>query len=144
MITAAQCLKKYGLPGDPKTEGRFIRVWNVPADIVALMPVIPHRIYCNVDLVRPLETALRQLITRGQTKELKTWDGCYQVRNKRGQSSLSIHSWALAIDVNAAWNAFGKAPTLSPPFVQCFLEAGFDWGGVWSKPDGMHFQLASL
>lgn len=144
MITAAQCLQKFGAPGDPKTEGKFISVWNLPADLHAAMPVLPARIYCHRLLQVPLENALRNLMARKLTKELRTWDGCYQVRKKRGASSLSIHSWALAIDLNAAWNAFGKAPTLSPAFVQCFLDAGFDWGGTWSKPDGMHFQLAAI
>ena len=48
------------------------------------------------------------------------------------------------IDVNAAWNGFGKKPTLSKEFVKCFTDAGFDWAGTWSKPDGMHFQLKSI
>jgi hypothetical protein len=48
----------------------------------------------------------------------------------------------VAIDVNAAWNGFGKPPTMSSEFVKCFTDAHFDWGGRWSgTPDGMHFQL---
>jgi len=31
-------------------------------------------------------------------------------------------------------------------FAQCFIDAGFDWGGDWAMPrtDGMHFQLKQL
>jgi D-alanyl-D-alanine carboxypeptidase len=144
MITSRNCLKKYGEPGNPKTEGRFISIWDVPADIRAALPAIPARIYCNNDLRAPLEKAFRNLISRGLTKELRTWDGCYQVRNKRGLGSLSLHSWAIAIDVNAAWNRLGQKPTVSAAFVKCFTDAGFDWGGNWSRPDGMHFQLSSI
>ena len=57
---------------------------------------------------------------------------------------MSLHSWGVAIDVNAAWNGFGKKPTLSKEFVKCFTDAGFDWGGLWAKPDSMHFQLKSI
>ena len=76
--------------------------------------------------------------------ELKTWDGCFNVRRKRGLKSLSLHSWGIAIDVNAAWNGLGKEPTLSKEFVQCFIDAGFDWGGTWTRKDGMHFQLKTI
>lgn len=144
MITSRDCLNKYGEPGNAKTEGRFISIWDVPADINAALPALPNRIYCNNDLRGPLEKAFRNIIARGLTKEVKTWDGCYQVRNKRGQGSLSIHSWALALDINAAWNRFGARPTMSAALVKCFTDAGFDWGGTWSKPDGMHFQLAAI
>ena len=56
----------------------------------------------------------------------------------------SLHSWGVAIDVNAAWNPMGKEPKLSQGFVKCFKDAGFDWGGDWDYPDGMHFQLKSF
>lgn len=144
MVTSVQCLRKYGEAGNPKTEGRYMSIWNIPEDIRRAMPALPSRIYCNNDLKAPLEKALRNVIVAGCAAELKTWDGCYQVRKKRGARSASLHSWGIAIDLNAAWNGFGKKPTLSSVFVDCFIRAGFDWGGRWSKPDGMHFQLASI
>lgn len=117
-------------------------LWDVPADIE--IGAIPKRLYCNRDLPGPLERAFRNLIATGHISELKTWDGCFNIRKKRGAASPSLHSWGIAIDVNAAWNQFGKAPTLSPGFVKCFTDAGFDWGGVWGKKDGMHFQLSKI
>lgn len=138
MLTAALCQKKYGIPS---LENNMV-VWDVPVELE--IGVIPKRIYCNKDMVKPLEQALRNLIITGYIKELKTWDGCFNIRNKRGDSSPSLHSWGVAIDLNAAWNRFGSKPTLSPGFVKCFTDAGFDWGGLWSKPDGMHFQLKSI
>lgn len=138
MLTAAMCQKKYG---DPETE-KFMTVWDVPTELE--IGVIPKKVYCNRDLVKPLEQAFRNLIKTGFIKELKTWDGCFNIRKKRGASSPSLHSWGVAIDVNAAWNGFGKPPTLSAGFVKCFTDAGFDWGGSWTKPDGMHFQLKTL
>lgn len=138
MLTAALCQKKYG---DPETE-KFMTVWDVPTELE--IGVIPKKLYCNRDLVKPLEQAFRNLIKTGFIKELKTWDGCFNIRKKRGATSPSLHSWGVAIDVNAAWNGFGKPPTLSAGFVKCFTDAGFDWGGSWTKPDGMHFQLKTL
>lgn len=117
-------------------------LWDVPAELE--IGVIPKKIYCNRDLVSPLRDAFTNVITRNLINELKTWDGCFNLRKKRGASTASIHSWGVAIDVNAAWNGFGKQPTMSSALVDCFKDAGFDWGGEWGKQDGMHFQLASL
>jgi hypothetical protein len=91
-----------------------------------------------------LEKAFKNIIDRGLVNELKTWDGCFNIRKKRGATSASLHSWGIAIDINAAWNGFGKPPTMSKELVSCFKDVGFDWGGDWTRPDGMHFQLASL
>ena len=76
--------------------------------------------------------------------ELKTWDGCFNIRKKRGLSSMSLHSWGLAVDVNAFENGLGQNPKLSKEFVECFTSSGFEWGGFWKKKDGMHFQLAKI
>jgi len=138
MVTSAQCLKKYG---DPTKESGMV-VWDIPTNLE--IGVIPKKLYCNKDMVQPLTNALTNLIQRGKIGELKTWDGCFNIRKKRGLSSMSLHSWGLAIDVNAAWNQLNMTPTLSPEFVKCFTDAGFDWGGTWERKDGMHFQLATI
>ncbi len=136
LLTAKDCLARYGNPHDEKS----MTLWDVPP--VLEIGVIPKRLYCNKEMVKPLTQAFQNLIKTGYVKELKTFDGCFNIRGKRGNpQSYSLHSWGVAIDVNAAWNGFGKKPTLSAGFVKCFTDAGFDWGGVWTKPDGMHFQL---
>ena len=138
MLTSAMCLAKYG---KPELEKAMV-LWDVPSHLE--IGVIPKRIYCNRDMIAPLTQAFKKLIETGHVKELKTWDGCFNIRNKRGASSASLHSWGVAIDVNAAWNPMGKSPKLSAGFVKCFKDAGFDWGGDWGYPDGMHFQLKSF
>lgn len=153
MITATAAQKRFGAPGGP-TEGSYMTTWSVPADIrqafahvkfSALGSVgFPAKIYCNTALVGPLERALRNLIARGFAQDMKTWDGCYIIRNARGLSSWSMHAWGLAIDLNAATNRLGAKPTLSAGFVKCWTDVGFDWGGTWRRADGMHFQLAAL
>ena len=140
MITSAQCMSKFG---DPHTnEGSFMTLWDVPKKLEIGM--IPKRIYCNMYMPPFLQIAFTNLIKTGCVKELRTWDGCFNIRKKVGGKSLSLHSWGLAIDLNAAWNGYGQKPALSKQFVSCFTLAGFDWGGAWSKPVGMHFQLSSL
>lgn len=138
MITSKQCLQKYG---EPSLEKAMV-LWGIPVELE--VGVIPKRIYCNKDLVKPLEKALQNVIQRGIVSQIKTWDGCFNIRKKRGTSSQSLHAWGIAIDINAAWNGFNKPPTMSKELVKCFTDAGFDWGGNWSKPDGMHFQVAKI
>ena len=135
MITADDCLYRYGHPEDEKG----LTLWDVPLELE--IGVIPKRVYCNKELVRPLILAFTNLIHRGFVHELKTWDGCFNIRRSRNGVGQSLHSWGVAVDVNAAWNPMGKVSTLSEGFVTCFKDAGFDWGGDWKNPDGMHFQL---
>lgn len=108
-------------------------------------------IYSHHLLAGPLKMALRLVCKRGLAGELKTYDGCFNIRAMKSGRSMSVHSWGLALDFNQATNPYQDKcshtwPDLitdfSDDFVRCFLEAGFEWGGLWtSVHDAMHFQL---
>jgi hypothetical protein len=102
--------------------------------------------YGNFVLLEPLKKALKALIEKGLAQQLQTFDGCFNIRSMRSNATTpSVHSWALAIDWNAATNPFSRGrliTDLSDEFILCFLQAGFEWGGLWkSCKDPMHFQL---
>lgn len=139
MVTSKQCFDKYG---EPDAANKNMVLFDVPTELE--IGVIPKKIYCNKDLVNPLKEAFSNLINSGCVNELKTWDGCFNIRKKRGLQSMSLHSWGLAVDVNAFENGLNQTPKLSSEFVKCFTDAGFDWGGNWSRKDGMHFQLSKI
>lgn len=139
MVTSQQALKKYGAASQSNPN---LILWDVPAELE--IGVIPKRIYCNKDMVAPLSIAFKKLIDTKCVNELKTWDGCFNIRKKRGLTSMSLHSWGIAIDVNAFENGLGQNPKLSSLFVSCFTTSGFDWGGTWTRKDGMHFQLSKI
>ena len=138
MVTPAQALAKYGAP--EKEAGMIL--WDIPPALE--IGVIPKKLYCNKDIVLPLTRVFMELIKTGKVAELKTFDGCFNIRKQRGATSPSLHSWGIAIDVNAAWNGLGVKPVLSAGFVECFTKNGFDWGGNWKRLDGMHFQLSKI
>lgn len=149
MIFPADAFKKYG---QPAADSACMVLWDVPTELE--IGIIPKRIYCNKDMVKPLTKAFKALIKTGAVDELKTWDGCFNIRKIRGGNLPSLHSWGLAIDVNAFSNplgynrqqiiAKGLIP-LSEKFLDCFRKNGFDCGADWkSRPDFMHIQLASL
>ena len=157
MSSSLKHFQKYGDPSTPQFRKKYLVLWDVPNQLE--IGVIPKRIYCNKDIIQPLTQAFSALISTGAVKELKTWDGCWNFRPIRGYEKryqtlmsqgkvdqairlLSIHSWACAIDVNAAENGLNRPPKLSKKFVKCFKDAGFIWGGDFSRPDGMHFELS--
>ena len=161
MITGLDCFEYYGDPHTIWDEGKYMTVWSVPRYITDRIDALPRRIYCNKEMILPLEISFLNVIERGLMNEFKTFDGCFLVRPIRGYETLvrrliedgkiekamvymSIHSWGTAIDINAFENGLGKEPKLSKEFVKCFEDAGFEWGGNWRRLDGMHFQLAYL
>ena len=143
MVTSRQCIAKYGQPV-AAMEYKHLTMWDIPDWINREIPVLPNRLYCNRDLIKPLQKAFENIIERCLQDQVITWDGCFNIRNKRGYKSWSLHSWAIAIDINAARNPLGKTPKMSKELVACFTDAGFDWGGTWKRKDGMHFQLQSI
>ncbi|MBW3594734.1 MAG: M15 family metallopeptidase [Actinobacteria bacterium] len=68
--------------------------------------------------------------------------GCYGPRfiGRVAGGRLSHHAWGIAIDINAADNAFGTRSDLDPRLVEIMERFGFTWGGRWLVPDGMHFE----
>ena len=149
-MSAAKALQLYGKPGGAQ-EAKYMLIWAVPPDVQAAFKHVrfsalgtlgfPTRIYCHRLLQPLLEVGLRNLMAKGLAHELKTWDGCYVVRNARGLNQWSMHAWGLAFDINAATNRLGNKPSLSPAFVECFAGVGLTWGGTWKRADGMHFEV---
>lgn len=99
-------------------------------------------IYMNKDMQQPFLKALLNLQFNGWIPELRTFDGCYVVRDVRGEKgSQSWHSWGMAIDINAKENPLGGPVAFSEGFLNCFRNAGFTCGADFSRLDGMHFQF---
>lgn len=74
---------------------------------------------------------------------MSTYGGSYNFRNKRGASSLSMHAYGCAVDFDPARNALGNhKPAMDRRVIEAFEREGWEWGGHWSRPDGMHFQAA--
>jgi len=77
------------------------------------------------------------------------FDGSYNLRVMRGGHALSMHSYACAIDWDAADNPFHSSKHLftdSSLLVVKFKEEGWVWGGDWTpgSVDSMHVQAARI
>ena len=69
--------------------------------------------------------------------------GAFCYRLERGGSSLSVHSWGCAIDMDPAHNPFPhkwKQGGIDPTFCQIMESHGFWWRGENNDIDPMHFQ----
>jgi len=98
---------------------------------------------CHKLLEDVFTSAFKQIHERGFWPLLKSFDGCYNDRSARGLAKKSTHAWGIAVDLNAATNQLGAKPTMDPRIVAIFRDHGFLWGGMWARPDGMHFQYAT-
>lgn len=157
MATQTQLLlAKYGNPAESKHAeqvftDKFMTLYEFP---VWLLPHWPKynkqgvkRQWVNKDVIAPLEAVFRELISTGLVQELKTYDGCWVIRQMRQGGAPSAHSWGLAFDFNAALNPQGKKykegqGMFSPAFCNVWKKHGFLSGMEFPLADGMHFQLA--
>ena len=87
---------------------------------------------CNQAMEIPLTNAL-QCVKMNGIDSLET-AGCTCYRYVRGTTKLSKHASGMAIDIN-------PFKSIDPVVVDCFKQAGFNWGGDWTIPDLMHFEL---
>lgn len=137
-------IQKFGNPLlDPSQIQQYVVQWKVPAYIRAAIPALPAVIPVNADVVEPLERTFRDLIKKGYAKEIKTFDGTFNVRPQTGTiSTPSTHAFAYSIDLNAALNPWQGAVTWSSGFLQVWRDNGWILGAEFKPPrvDGMHFE----
>lgn len=112
----------------------------VPVDIPGMGTTRCHKV-----MVPQLQAALREVAEAGLYDhfDASQFAGCFVARHILWDPSrpLSMHAWGLAIDFNARDNGYGVIPKMDLRIVEIFEKWGFSWGGWWSVPDGMHFEL---
>lgn len=151
MITSKSLINQYGDPtiNTLSWESKNMIVWKLPPLIHLAIPQIPAKIYIHKDFKKDVEQWLTALIESGLHAEITTFDGCFNIRKKRGLASLSIHAFGMAIDLNAAHNPLGldRQQCLKKglkPFTKRFIDVSrkyVDCGADWpNRPDLMHFQ----
>ena len=118
--------------------------WREKNIQVKKMPILGNT-RCHRLMWGPLEGALNQIVDEGLANTLSVEDfkksgGCYAPRRINrfdAGGSISRHAWGIAIDINTN-------SSYHPRVVEIFNSWGFAWGGTWTSPDEMHFELRDL
>ena len=119
--------------------------WVSENIVTASVPIF-GRVTCHRLMVPQLRGALADVEAAGLAGSLKTYDGCYVPRfiERNPERSISLHTWGIAIDMDASTNYRGIRGTMDPKIVEIFKRWGFRWGGDWAYTDPMHFELGAL
>lgn len=130
-------------------ENGFIRpdpAWVAANIVYADVPIL-GRVTCHRLMIPRLAGALREVQEAGLAHLIRPRDygGCYVPRfiDRNPKRPLSNHAFGLAIDLNVSSNHLGARGDMDPRIVRIFARWGFQWGGLWSRPDPMHFELTT-
>ncbi len=125
----------FGQPGD---RSNLVSVQMPAGPGGKMMNVTVHKLVAG-----KLKAAFEEIKAAGLSDEIKSFDGSFNDRAKRGGSSKSTHAWGIAIDINAGQYPMGtSASSTSPRFKQIaaiFAKYGFHQ----LDNDPMHFQYAT-
>ena len=132
---------RYFPDGTIAPDARWVQA-NVRTETLPIM----GRVTCHRLMLTQLRGALEDVVAAGLASTLNTYDGCYVPRfiERNPENSISLHTWGIAIDMDAATNYRGIKGTMHPEVVNIFKRWGFRWGGDWKYTDPMHFELAAL
>ncbi len=118
----------------------------VSANIRTATVPIMGRVTCHRLMLPQLQGALQEVVDRGLQDTLHSFDGCYVPRfiERNPSRSISLHTWGIAIDMDASTNYRGIRGTMDPEVVAIFKRWGFRWGGDWKYTDPMHFEMGAI
>lgn len=108
---------------------------------------------CHKKVAASLLRILKNIGERGAgTREIlepaQDYGGIFNFRNKRGGTSLSVHAWGAAIDLDADDNSFRDPWPLVADMplsvMEEFAKEGWTSAGAFWGYDAMHFQATRL
>ena len=134
--------------------------YGEPGDVGNLVPIsFPFPMFYGDKLVtksrchKKVHDSLMRILTslgtfEGGTREIldpvSDYGGIYNFRNKRGGTSLSVHAWGAAIDLDADDNSFRDPWPLVADMplevMEEFAKEGWQSAGAFWGYDAMHFE----
>lgn len=150
----SQCLKLFGNPTEKGWAAKNI-AYVTPPFAMSMGNIPISKIKINKVAEASLKAVLNDIwiaCDKSQAKVAKAhadrFSGDWVVRPMRGGTAPSMHSFALAIDLDAANNPLGAINTFFMPgslVPTVFKDHGWVWGGDWrTRRDGMHYQYAKV
>ena len=154
MITQAQLIAKYGTPN--KT-GKGYLVWidlPYPMYLNWQSKTYVRRIQCHKLVADSLKAIFEDILCHYGLDEVKRlqlddYGGCFNYRAMRGGTSLSVHSWGCAIDLDPDRNLLHETSKTArfarpeyKPIIDIFYKHGWVSLGRERNFDWMHFEIA--
>ena len=151
-MTQTQIIKKYG---QPDTKGGYLTVIDLPYPMRLAWDknTTVKKMRCHKLAAERFKKVFDEILKvyglkRIQELGIDLFGGCFHYRQKRQGSSLSMHSWGLAIDLDPERNGM-NTPSSKANFSReeykalrgIFKKNGFAWGGDLWKKDAMHWQV---
>ena len=135
--STTRCSAAAGSP--PTPPGSRAHITTAPVPILG-------NVTCNRLIFPQLRAALQEVVDRGLADKIHPGEyaGCYYPRFIAGTTSLSNHSFGLALDLNVPGNQRGTPGEMDRTVVSIFEKWGFTWGGTWHYTDPMHFEMNAL
>ena len=120
----------------------------VAANIATARVPLLGTVMCHRLVLPQLGAALAEIERKGLGDQIdpRQYGGCYVPRfiGRDPRRGLSMHAFGLAVDLNVKGNYYGTRGDMDQRIVAIFAKWGFAWGGTWSTPDPMHFELVRL
>ncbi|CAN5362150.1 hypothetical protein BH09ACT12_BH09ACT12_34160 [soil metagenome] len=119
--------------------------WTASHIATEVVPILGS-VTCNKAIFPQLKEALSDVIEQNLESEIHPGEyaGCYYPRFIAGTTTLSNHSFGLALDLNVPGNQRGTVGEMNRDVVAIFKYWGFGWGGDWRYTDPMHFELNQI
>lgn len=140
----ASMAKFYGLAGDEGNLVSIVPPYRMIYDGKTIRTLRCHK-KVSESLLRVL-TNIKAVIPTAPdiADEAEDYGGCFNFRNKRGSSTLSMHAWGAAIDLDADDNTFRDhwpmQADMPIEIMECFAREGWISAGAFWGYDAMHFQ----
>ena len=152
-MTTQQATKRYGTP-NPTGEGYLTTIQlPYPMRIAWDTDVSVSKMRCHKLVANNFSNVFNDLLAHygyDKIKELgiDLFGGCFNYRKKINGSSWSMHSWAIAIDLDPARNTLRETSRTArfarpeyKPMIDIFYKHGFISLGVEKNMDWMHFEI---
>ena len=142
-IVLKQAFGEFAAARDPANPAFFslTPAW-VEANLVTQQVPLLGILTCHRDFMADLVRAMNEVRRRGLSSAIHSTAGCFNARTvaRSPTNPPSFHAYGAAVDINAPENTFGAQPTMDLRVVAIFERLGFNWGGHFLIPDGMHFE----
>jgi hypothetical protein len=133
---------RYGDPREIGWDTKWITEWHVHQKFpwFPVSNILVHKHFWPM-----LEKAFGSLEKAGLHTQIRTFNGCFEIRKIRGSKSvLSVHSWGAAIDLNARLNPLGSFGTWDKKFLDIMTKQDIICGQNWDcRKDPMHFSMVN-